>query len=258
MVEIDQQPIGRSPRSNAATYTGLFDEIRKIFATTRLAKQRGYKATRFSFNNKPGYCPVCTGHGQKKIEMSFMPDLYVICEACNGKRFNRATLEVEFKGNSIADVLNLSVVEARQLFENIDKVDRILKSLEQAGLGYLKLGQPATSFSGGEAQRLKIAKFLANPGTQRTLFVLDEPTTGLHFVDLDRLYRLLRGLVEQGHTVLVIEHHLQFVANADYVIDFGPLGGNQGGKIVAQGTPAQVAKQPGSLTGRYLAEWIQA
>ncbi|MEE2640522.1 MAG: excinuclease ABC subunit UvrA [Planctomycetota bacterium] len=257
VVEIDQQPIGRSPRSNAATYTGLLDEIRKIFAATRLAKQRGYKAARFSFNNKPGCCPGCAGHGQKKIEMSFMPDLYVTCETCSGQRFNRATLEVEFKGNSIADVFDLSVLEARQVFENIDKVDRILDSLEQAGLGYLKLGQPATSFSGGEAQRLKIAKFLANPGSGKTLFVLDEPTTGLHFVDLDRLYRLLRGLVEQGNTVLVIEHHLQFLANADYVIDFGPLGGNQGGKIVAQGTPEKVAKQTGSLTGKYLAEWIQ-
>ncbi|MEC9094645.1 MAG: ATP-binding cassette domain-containing protein, partial [Planctomycetota bacterium] len=247
---------GRTPRSNAATYTGVLDEIRKLYSATKLARQRGYNVSRFSFNNKSGCCPGCAGQGQKRIEMTFMPDLFVVCEVCVGRRYNRATLDVKFKELSIADVLDLTVIDARSVFEGIDKVDRILKSLEDVGLGYLKLGQPATSLSGGEAQRLKIAKCLSQPKMEKTLFVLDEPSTGLHCADLDRLYIVLRDLVERGNSVLVIEHNLQLITQADYVIDFGPFGGDLGGRIVAQGTPDQLVKQSSSLTARYLAEWL--
>ena len=252
VIEIDQQPIGRSPRSNAATFTGMFDEIRKIFAATQLARQRGYTASRFSFNNREGSCSKCGGQGQVKIEMSFLPDMFVTCDACEGKRYTPSTLEVTFKGQTLADVLELRVEQALPVFENIERVSKYLVALEQAGLGYLKLGQPAPSLSGGEAQRLKISAQLASPSQGTTLFVLDEPTCGLHLVDVHRLVRVLKGLVKQGHSVLVVEHNPEFIRQADYLVDFGPGGGTAGGNIVACGTPAELAKEPASLTGKYL------
>lgn len=258
VIEIDQHPIGRSSRSNAATYSGVFDDIRKVFAATKIAKQRGYTANRFSFNNKLGACKSCQGHGQKTIDMSFMPDLYATCEICQGQRFNAATLDVKFKGLSIADVLDLSIDEARDFFQNIDRINRAIEAMARVGLGYLKLGQPATALSGGEAQRLKIAAALAKSGSTKTLFVLDEPSTGLHRVDLQKLYQALRSLVDGGNTVLVIEHNLDFIASSDYVIDFGPHGGAAGGFIVASGSPGQIAAHPQSTTGKYLSRRLQA
>ncbi len=252
VVEIDQDPIGRSPRSNAATFCGMFDEIRKLFATTKISKQRGYTASRFSFNNKEGACAECGGHGTKKLEMNFMPDLLVTCEACDGRRYNQATLQAHFKEHNIADVLMLSISDALDLFQNVPKIAMQLKAIEQAGLGYLKLGQPATTLSGGEAQRLKIATHLASPGHGKTLYVLDEPTTGLHFVDIQRLFNVLNELVEAGNTVLVIEHNVDMIQGADHVIDMGPDGGEKGGQIIAEGTPEEVALCRNSLTGRYL------
>lgn len=249
---IDQNPIGRSPRSNAATFTGMFDEIRKVFSATKLAKQLGYTASRFSFNNKTGACQNCGGHGLVKVDMSFMPDIYSTCESCGGKRYNPSTLGIQFKNLNIAEVLELSVDDAHDIFQNIEKIDRTLRALQQAGLGYLNLGQPATSLSGGEAQRLKIASHLANQSREPTLFVLDEPTAGLHFADQERLFGVLQGLVDQEHTVMVIEHNLGFIRRADYVIDFGPVGGEQGGFIVGEGTPDELAQNPQSVTGQYL------
>lgn len=252
VVRIDQSPIGRTPRSNAATYTGVFDEIRKVFANTRDARQRGYRASRFSFNAKSGRCPLCQGHGATKIEMTFLPDLYVTCSECNGARFNRATLQVRYRGKTIADVLEMPVGEAVEFFENFAAIHRILKCLDDVGLGYLPLGQSSTTLSGGESQRIKLASQLARSDTGRTVYLLDEPTTGLHFDDIRRLLVVLDRLVERGNTVIVIEHHLDVIKCADWIIDLGPEGGREGGRIVATGTPEQVAQLEDNHTGRFL------
>jgi excinuclease ABC subunit A len=252
IINIDQAAIGRTPRSNPATYTGIFDEIRKLFAATREAKERGYEPGRFSFNVRGGRCEDCQGDGMKRIEMHFLPDMYVPCATCDGKRYNRETLEVLYKGRSIAEVLDMIVSEALGFFEPVPAVHRILKTLQDVGLDYLKLGQPATTLSGGEAQRIKLSSELAKRATGRTLYVLDEPTTGLHFEDVRGLLEVLSRLVEVGNTVLVIEHNLDVIKCADHVIDLGPEGGARGGRIVAEGTPEEVAAVPGSHTGVYL------
>ena len=252
LVQITQAPIGRTPRSNAATYTGVFDEIRKVFAQTRDAKQRGYKANRFSFNVKQGRCSSCDGQGVQKIEMNFLPDMYVKCDQCHGARFNRATLQVRYKGLTIADVLDLPVSEAVLFFENLENIHRTLKSLEDVGLGYLRLGQPSTTLSGGEAQRVKLATQLARVDTGKTLYLLDEPTTGLHFEDIRRLLSVLSRLVDKGNTVVVIEHNLDVVKCADWIVDLGPEGGTGGGQIIATGTPEEVARDDQSYTGQCL------
>ena len=252
LVQITQTPIGRTPRSNAATYTGVFDEIRKVFSQTRDAKQRGYKANRFSFNVKQGRCSSCDGQGVRKIEMNFLPDMYVKCERCHGARFNRATLQVRYKGLTIADVLDLSVSEAVGFFENLDSIHRTLKSLEDVGLGYLRLGQPSTTLSGGEAQRVKLATQLARVDTGNTMYLLDEPTTGLHFEDVQRLLNVLGRLVDRGNTVVVIEHNLDVVKCADWIIDLGPEGGTGGGQVIATGSPEDVAGNEDSYTGQCL------
>jgi excinuclease ABC subunit A len=252
IIEIDQAPIGRGPRSTPATYTGVFDEIRKVFARTREAKIRGYTASRFSFNVKGGRCEACQGQGFRKVEMNFLPDLYVRCTACGGKRFNRATLEVRFKGKSMGDVLELRVDEARDFFAAQPHVRPGLDSLHEAGLGYVTLGQSSTTLSGGEAQRVKLAAELGRSATGRTLYILDEPTTGLHFSDVERLLLVLNRLVDQGNTVVAIEHNLEVIKVADWVIDLGPEGGAEGGRVVALGPPRDVARVPESLTGLYL------
>ncbi|MBE3595210.1 MAG: excinuclease ABC subunit UvrA [Candidatus Carbobacillus altaicus] len=253
VIDIDQSPIGRTPRSNPATYTGVFDDIRELFAGTPEAKMRGYKKGRFSFNVKGGRCEVCRGDGVLKIEMHFLPDVYVTCSACKGRRYNRETLEVRYKGKTIADVLDMTVEEARAFFEPIPRIARKLEMLEDVGLGYIRLGQSATTLSGGEAQRVKLATELARRATGRTLYILDEPTTGLHTEDVRRLLEVLHRLVDAGNTVLVIEHHLDVIKTADYIIDLGPEGGDGGGTVVATGTPEEVAAEPRSYTGRYLA-----
>ncbi len=253
IIAVDQSPIGRTPRSNPATYTGLFDVIRDLFTKTPEARARGYKAGRFSFNVKGGRCEVCRGDGQIKIEMHFLPDVYVPCEQCGGKRYNRETLDVRFKGRSIADVLDMPVEEALEFFTNIPKVRRRLETLRDVGLGYIRLGQPATTLSGGEAQRIKLATELSRVATGRTLYILDEPTTGLHFADVQRLLEVLHRLVDAGNTVVVIEHNLDVIKTADRLVDMGPEGGEEGGSVVAAGTPEQVAGTPGSHTGRFLA-----
>ncbi|MAV34267.1 MAG: ABC-ATPase UvrA [Planctomycetaceae bacterium] len=252
LVTIDQSPIGRNPRSSAATYTGVFDEIRKVFAATRDAKQRGFRASRFSFNGKTGRCEACQGYGLQKIEMNVLPDVWLTCEKCRGSRFNRHTLEVRYRDKSIAQVLDLSVSEARGFFENFAVITRSLTSLEQVGLGYLPLGQAATSLSGGEAQRVKLASQLARVDTGKTLYILDEPTSGLHFADIQRLLGVLNALVDRGNSVLVIEHHLDVIKCADWVIDLGPEGGRAGGHILATGTPEQIAALPENQTGQFL------
>ena len=252
VVQVDQSPIGRTPRSNPATYTGAFDEIRKVFAQTRAARQRGYKASRFSFNVPGGRCEECQGQGQRKIEMNFLPDLHVACPACGGKRFNRQTLEVRYRDHSIADVLDLRVDDAAALFENFPGLCRLLGCLQQVGLGYITLGQPSTTLSGGEAQRVKLAAELGRADTGRTVYILDEPTTGLHFHDIQQLLAVLNRLVDLGNTVLVIEHHLDVIKTADWIIDLGPEGGERGGYLVATGTPEQVAAVEHSHTGRSL------
>ncbi len=254
IINIDQSPIGRTPRSNPATYTGVFDHIRQLFAATQESRARGYKPGRFSFNVKGGRCEVCRGDGQIKIEMHFLPDVYVPCEQCHGHRYNRETLEVRFKGKSIADVLEMSIEEADPFFESIPKIARRLKTLNDVGLGYVRLGQPATTLSGGEAQRIKLATELSKVATGSTLYILDEPTTGLHFADVRRLLEVLGRLVDAGNSVVVIEHDLDVIKSADWVIDLGPEGGDQGGEIVATGTPEEVAKCAGSHTGEFLAE----
>jgi excinuclease ABC subunit A len=254
IINIDQSPIGRTPRSNPATYTGVFDHIRQLFAATQESRARGYKPGRFSFNVKGGRCEVCRGDGQIKIEMHFLPDVYVPCEQCHGHRYNRETLEVRFKGKSIADVLEMSIEEAAPFFESIPKINRRLKTLNDVGLGYVRLGQPATTLSGGEAQRIKLASELSKVATGSTLYILDEPTTGLHFADVRRLLQVLSRLVDAGNSVVVIEHDLDVIKSADWVIDLGPEGGDQGGEIVATGTPEQVAEAPGSHTGHFLQE----
>jgi excinuclease ABC subunit A len=252
VIQVDQSPIGRTPRSNAATYTGLFDEIRKVFANTRDAKQRGFRASRFSFNAKTGCCEECQGHGVKKIEMNFLPDLYVTCNECNGARFNRQTLQVKYRGKSIAGVLDMAIGEATEFFENFAGIHRVLQCLVDVGLGYLPLGQPSTTLSGGEAQRIKLGTQLARVDTGKTLYLLDEPTTGLHFDDIRRLLDVLSRLVDRGNTVIVIEHNLDVIKCADWLIDLGPEGGEGGGQIIATGTPEEVAALEASHTGRYL------
>jgi excinuclease ABC subunit A len=258
VISVDQSPIGRTPRSNPATYTGLFDVIRDMYAKTQEARARGYKPGRFSFNVKGGRCEVCKGDGQIKIEMHFLPDVYVPCEQCHGKRYNRETLEVRFKGKSIADVLDMPVEEALQFFEHIPKVRRRLETLHAVGLGYVRLGQPATTLSGGEAQRVKLATELSKIATGRTLYILDEPTTGLHFADVQRLLDVLARLVAAGNSVVVIEHNLDVIKCADRLIDMGPEGGEEGGLVIAAGTPEEVAAEPSSHTGRFLAELLPA
>ncbi len=252
VIQIDQSPIGRTPRSNAATYTGLFDEIRKVFANTRDAKQRGFRASRFSFNAKTGRCEECQGHGVKKIEMNFLPDLFVTCNECRGARFNRQTLQVKYRGKSIADILDMAIGDATEFFENFAAIHRVLQCLVDVGLGYLPLGQPSTTVSGGEAQRIKLGTQLARVDTGNTLYLLDEPTTGLHFDDIRRLLDVLSRLVDRGNTVIVIEHNLDVIKCADWLIDLGPEGGEGGGQIIATGTPEEVAAIDASHTGLYL------
>jgi excinuclease ABC subunit A len=257
IINIDQSPIGRTPRSNPATYTGVFDDIREVFASTPEAKVRGYKKGRFSFNVKGGRCEACRGDGIIKIEMHFLPDVYVPCEQCKGKRYNRETLEVKYKGKSISDVLEMTVEESLDFFKNIPRIQRKLQTLYDVGLGYIKLGQPATQLSGGEAQRVKLASELYKRSQGRTLYVLDEPTTGLHIDDIARLLKVLERLVENGDTVVVIEHNLDVIKTADYLIDLGPEGGSGGGTVVAKGTPEEVAKSKGSYTGQFLAPVLE-
>ncbi|HHT48007.1 MAG TPA: excinuclease ABC subunit UvrA [Firmicutes bacterium] len=252
VINIDQSPIGRTPRSNPATYTGVFDEIRAVFAGTPDAKMRGYKPGRFSFNVKGGRCEACTGDGIIKIEMHFLPDVYVTCEVCKGKRYNRETLEVKYRGKTIADILEMPVEEALAFFANHPRIQRRLQTLSDVGLGYIKLGQPATTLSGGEAQRVKLATELAKRSNGRTFYILDEPTTGLHFADVEKLLEILQRLADAGNTVLVIEHNLDVIKTADYLIDLGPEGGDRGGQIVAVGTPEEVAQHPTSYTGQVL------
>lgn len=252
LIEIDQSPIGRTPRSNPATYTGLFTPIREIFAKTKEAKVRGYKPGRFSFNVKGGRCEACRGDGMLKIEMHFLPDVYIQCEVCKGKRYNRETLSVDWKGASISDVLAMTVDEALELFENIPSITRKLQTLSDVGLGYIQLGQAAPTLSGGEAQRVKLATELSKRSTGKTLYLLDEPTTGLHFADVEKLLQVLQRLADKGNTVIIIEHNLDIIKSADHVIDLGPEGGEKGGEIVAQGTPEQVAKVKKSYTGKFL------
>lgn len=252
VIDIDQSPIGRTPRSNPATYTGVFDDIRDLFSTTNEAKIRGYKKGRFSFNVKGGRCEACRGDGIIKIEMHFLPDVYVPCEVCKGKRYNRETLEVKYKSKSIADVLEMTIEDAVEFFQNVPRIHRKIQTLLDVGLGYMKLGQPATTLSGGEAQRVKLAAELHRRSTGKTIYILDEPTTGLHVADIDRLLQVLHRLVDSGETVLVIEHNLDIIKTADYLIDLGPEGGSGGGTIVAQGSPEEVVQVEGSYTGRYL------
>jgi excinuclease ABC subunit A len=254
IISVDQSPIGRTPRSNPATYIGLFDQIRELFSKTQEARARGYKPGRFSFNVKGGRCEVCRGDGQIKIEMHFLPDVYVPCEQCHGKRYNRETLEVRFKGKTIADVLEMPIEEAREFFAHIPKIARRVQALGDVGLGYMRLGQPATTLSGGEAQRVKLAAELCKVATGRTIYILDEPTTGLHFADIQRLLEVLQRLVDAGNSVVVIEHNLDVIKVSDYLVDLGPEGGDEGGRVIATGTPEEVAAVAASYTGRFLAE----
>jgi excinuclease ABC subunit A len=252
VIDIDQSPIGRTPRSNPATYTGLFTPLRELFAQVPEARTRGYRVGRFSFNVKGGRCESCEGDGIIKIEMHFLPDVYVTCEACKGRRYNRETLDVRFKGKNIADVLEMSVHEALGFFENVPVVRRKLETLDAVGLSYIKLGQSATTLSGGEAQRIKLSKELSRRATGKTVYILDEPTTGLHLEDIRHLLDVLNTLVDQGNTVIVIEHNLDVIKTADWIIDLGPEGGDEGGRIVAEGTPEQVAQVAESPTGAFL------
>ena len=256
VIDIDQSPIGRTPRSNPATYTGLFDQIRDLFAATQDAKARGYKKGRFSFNVKGGRCEACGGDGILKIEMHFLPDVYVPCEVCHGKRYNRETLEVKYKGKSIYDVLNMTVEEALEFFRPVPSIFRKLQTLYDVGLSYIRLGQPSTTLSGGEAQRIKLAAELSRRGTGKTIYILDEPTTGLHFADVHKLVEILHRLSEGGNTVVVIEHNLDVIKTADYIIDIGPVGGDGGGTVIACGTPEEVAKSPVSYTGKYVEKYL--
>ncbi|MBL8086517.1 MAG: ATP-binding cassette domain-containing protein [Chthonomonas sp.] len=256
VIDIDQSPIGRTPRSNPATYTGTFDMIRDLFSMTPDAKIRGYKTGRFSFNVKGGRCEACKGDGIIKIEMHFLPDVYVPCEVCKGKRYNRETLEVKYKGKSISEVLEMTIEEACEFFQPIPKIYRKLETLEQVGLGYVRLGQPATTLSGGEAQRIKLAAELSKRATGNTIYILDEPTTGLHFADVRRLLAVLQRLVDQGNSVLVIEHNLDVIKTADWIIDMGPEGGTGGGQVIASGPPEAIAATAGSYTGKFLRELL--
>ena len=256
IIAIDQSPIGRTPRSNPATYTGVFDLIRDLFASTVDAKAKGYTKGRFSFNVKGGRCETCSGDGIIKIEMHFLPDVYVPCEVCGGKRYNRETLDVKYKGKSIYDVLDMTVEEALKFFENVPSVTRKIQTLYDVGLGYIRLGQPSTELSGGEAQRIKLATELSKRGTGKTIYILDEPTTGLHFADVHKLIDILRRLSDGGNTVVVIEHNLDVIKTADYIIDIGPEGGDKGGTVIAKGTPEDVAANPASYTGIYIKKYL--
>ena len=256
IIAIDQSPIGRTPRSNPATYTGVFDLIRDLFAATTDAKAKGYSKGRFSFNVKGGRCEACSGDGIIKIEMHFLPDVYVPCEVCGGKRYNRETLEVKYKGKSIYDVLNMTVEEALKFFANVPSIARKIATLNDVGLSYIRLGQPSTELSGGEAQRIKLATELSRRGTGKTIYILDEPTTGLHFADVHKLVEILRKLSEGGNTVVVIEHNLDVIKTADYIIDMGPEGGDLGGTVIAKGTPEEIVKVPESYTGQYVKRYL--
>ena len=257
VIDIDQSPIGRTPRSNTATYTKIFDDIRDLFAQTNDAKVRGYTKGRFSFNVKGGRCEACSGAGINKIEMNFLPDVYVECEVCKGKRYNRETLEVQYKGKSIADVLEMTVEEAYEFFKNIPALERKLQTLMDVGMNYIQLGQPATTLSGGEAQRIKLATELSKMSRGKTIYILDEPTTGLHFEDIRKLLEVLNRLVDKGNTVLVIEHNLDVIKVADHIIDIGPEGGYKGGQIIAEGTPEEIAENEGSWTGKFLKKYLK-
>ena len=257
VIQINQSPIGRTPRSNPATYTGLFTDIRELYASTQEAKMRGFSAGRFSFNVKGGRCEACQGDGILKIEMHFLPDIYVPCDVCKGKRYNRETLEIKYKGKSISDVLEMTVEEGLEFFAHIPKIQRKLQTLQQVGLGYIKIGQPSTTLSGGEAQRVKLATELSKRPTGRTIYILDEPTTGLHIADVHMLIHVLQKLVDSGNTVVVIEHNLDLIKTADHIIDIGPEGGDAGGTIVAKGTPEKIAQTAQSYTGRYLKKYLR-
>jgi excinuclease ABC subunit A len=252
VINIDQSPIGRTPRSNPGTYVGVFDPIRALFAELPESKVRGYRAGRFSFNVRGGRCEACQGQGQLRVEMQFLPDVYVQCEVCRGARFNRETLQVRFKGKTIADVLDTTIDEAVEFFGAIPAIARKLETLQSVGLGYLKIGQPAPTLSGGEAQRVKLSRELSRRGDGHTLYVLDEPSVGLHAADVHRLIEVLQKLVDQGNTVLIIEHHPDIIKVADWVIDLGPEGGERGGRLVAEGTPEQICEVPESYTGQFL------
>ena len=257
VINIHQSPIGRTPRSNPATYTGVFDLIRDLFAATPDAKARGYKKGRFSFNVKGGRCEACSGDGIIKIEMHFLPDVYVPCEVCKGRRYNRETLEVKYKGKNIYDVLDMTVEEAMHFFENVPSIRRKMETLYDVGLSYIRLGQPSTTLSGGEAQRIKLATELSKRSTGKTIYILDEPTTGLHFADVHKLTEILHRLTEDGNTVIVIEHNLDVIKTADYIIDIGPEGGDKGGTVIAEGTPEEVAESPVSYTGKYIKPMLE-
>ena len=257
IIAIDQSPIGRTPRSNPATYTGLFADIRGVFSSTPEARARGYKDGRFSFNVKGGRCEACEGDGTIMIEMHFLPDVYVTCDVCKGKRYNRETLEVKYKGKNIYDVLEMTVDEGKKFFENYPSIHRRLKTLSEVGMGYIKIGQSSTTLSGGEAQRVKLATELSKRSTGRTMYILDEPTTGLHTYDVDKLREVLQQLVDAGNTVVVIEHNLDLIKTADYIIDMGPEGGDGGGMVIASGTPEAVAQNPDSYTGKYLKKTLE-
>jgi len=257
IINIDQSPIGRTPRSNPATYTGMFDEIRSLFASLPDSKMRGYKAGRFSFNVHGGRCEACQGQGQLRIEMQFLPDIYVPCDVCHGTRFNRETLQVKFKGLSIADVLDTTVEKGLEWFSNIPAIFTKLKTLNEVGLGYIKIGQPAPTLSGGEAQRVKLSKELSRRATGRTLYVLDEPSVGLHAADVHMLIDVLQRLVDAGNSVLIIEHNLDIIKVADTVIDLGPEGGDKGGKLICIGTPREICEIPESYTGQFLKEYLK-
>ena len=257
LIDIDQSPIGRTPRSNPATYTGVFDDIRDLFAQTNEAKIRGYKKGRFSFNVKGGRCEACSGDGIIKIEMHFLPDVYVPCEVCHGRRYNSETLEVHYKEKNISQILDMTVNDAVDFFKHIPKINRKLQTIKDVGLGYVTLGQPATTLSGGEAQRMKLASELHKRSTGKSFYILDEPTTGLHTEDISRLLKVLERFVDDGNTVLVIEHNLDVIKTADHIIDLGPEGGVGGGTIIATGTPEEVASNPASFTGQYLKGKLQ-
>jgi excinuclease ABC subunit A len=252
VIDIDQSPIGRTPRSNPATYTGVWDHVRKLFAATTEAKVRGYQPGRFSFNVKGGRCEACAGDGTIKIEMNFLPDVYVPCEVCKGARYNRETLEVHYKGKTIAEVLDMPIEEAATFFEPINAIHRHLRTLVDVGLGYVRLGQPAPTLSGGEAQRVKLASELQKRSTGKTVYILDEPTTGLHFEDIRKLLGVINGLVDKGNSVIVIEHNLDVIKTSDWIVDLGPVGGSGGGMVVAEGTPEQVTQVEKSYTGQFL------
>ena len=256
VIRIDQTPIGRTPRSNPATYTGVFTQIRDLYAMLPESRERGYKAGRFSFNVSGGRCEACQGEGQRRIEMNFLPDVYVLCEVCGGKRYNHETLQVRYKGQSIADLLETSIADALPILEDIPQVRQKLQTLADVGLGYIQLGQSAVTLSGGEAQRIKLARELSKRQTGRTLYLLDEPTTGLHFEDVKKLLDVLHRLTDLGNTIIIIEHNLDVIRNADWIIDLGPEGGEGGGRLVAQGPPQQVARMKKSYTGHALAEYM--